>query len=82
MMSEDGMLKLMGKIKRAGRSWHKDSGMAWKRGVHWMGKLTIHMKRKQLKIFYWHPCICVDHIFPQSIKSGYISVLVVVCEVI
>lgn len=52
MMSEDGILKHMGKIKRVGQSWHKDFGMDWKRGVHWMGKLIIYIKRKRCTAGY------------------------------
>lgn len=46
MTLEDGILKLMGKIKRAGRFWHKDSGMDWKWRIHWKGKLVIYMNKK------------------------------------
>lgn len=45
MMLGVGILKLLGKIKRAGQSTLNDSGMDWKRALHWMGKVIYSQKR-------------------------------------
>lgn len=44
MMSEVGILKLLGRIKRAGQYLGKDSGMDWK-WVQQMGKVMYRKKR-------------------------------------
>lgn len=57
MMLEVGILKLLVKIKRAGRSSHKDSGMDWK-WVQQMGKVIYRNKdlcMTSMKRFL-HPC--------------------------